>query len=76
MENLVFLELPLKLLYLSIVQAIILKTTVSVNFTVNISDLNPNCGFSDANDLLSPEVIDSSSISSSKQNKNPAQLHY
>lgn len=60
MENLVFLELPLKLLYLSIVQAVILKTTVSVNFTVNISDLNPNCGFSDANDLLSPEVIDSS----------------
>lgn len=60
MENLVLLELPLKLLYLSIVQAVILKTTVSVDFTVNFSDLNTNCGFSDANDLLSPELINSS----------------
>lgn len=60
MENLIFLELPLKLLYLSIVQAIILKTTVSVNFIVNFSDLNPNCVFSDANDLISPEVTHSS----------------
>lgn len=41
---------------LSIIQVIILKTTLSVNFTVNFSDLNPNCGFSDANDLVSPEV--------------------
>lgn len=41
---------------LSIIQVIILKSTVSVNFTINFSDLNPNCGFSDANDLVSPEV--------------------
>lgn len=56
MENLTFLELPLKLLYLSTVQVIIFKTSVFVNFTVNFSDLNPNYGFSDANELVSSET--------------------
>lgn len=56
MENLIFLELPLKLLHLSIIQVIIFKTSVFVNFTVNFSDLNPNYGFSDANDLISSET--------------------
>lgn len=52
MENLIFLELPLKLLYLSIIQVIIFKTSVFVNF----SDLNPDYRFSEANDLISSET--------------------
>lgn len=60
MENLKFLELPLKLLYLSIVEVIVGSRPLSfVDFAVNISDLNPNCGFSDVNDLVSPEVNNS-----------------
>lgn len=59
-----------KIALLSIIQVIILKTTVSVNFTINFSYLNPNCGFSDANDLLSTEV------QIFRKETKTAQLHY